>query len=262
MWIKKPIFMLFVGLNSNTISAETIRIYAASSLSNALEDIARIYQAQQAEDRIVPVVAASSALARQIEAGASSDLFFSADRDWMNYLIEKQKIHSNQVLSVLTNQLVVIGPKQFQSNFKAETGFKFAQSFKGYLCTGHMKSVPVGKYAQQSLLHFNWLHSLQGRIVETDHVRSALAFVERGECERGIVYKTDALLSKKVKILGDFPNDSHRPIEYPLALTVQGQKNRAAMHFKNFIVHDAQAKQIFKKYGFQIKGEVSRYVKP
>ena len=255
MWIKKTSFMLLVGLTSNTISAETIKIYAASSLNNALEDIAQIYQAQKPEYRIVPVIAASSVLARQIEAGASSDLFFSADRDWMNYLVEKQKIQSNQVISVLSNQLVVIAPKHIQSNFKAETDFKFSQSFKGYLCTGHMKSVPVGKYAQQSLLHLNWLHSLKGRIVETDHVRSALAFVERGECERGIVYKTDALISKKVKIVGNFPSDSHRPIEYPLGLTIQGQKNRAAINFRNFIVHDAQAKQIFKKYGFQIKRE-------
>ncbi len=262
MWIKKISFILLMGGSANTVSADTIKIYAAASLTNALDEIVRLYQVQKPEHRIVPVIATSSALARQIEAGASSDLFFSADLDWMNYLVHKQKIHANQVLSVLNNQLVVIAPQHLQADFKAHKDFKFSQSFKGYLCTGHMASVPVGKYAKQSLTHFNWLNSLQGRIVGTDHVRSALAFVERGECERGIVYKTDALLSKKVNIIGSFPAHSHRPIEYPLALTLQGQKNKAALNFRNFIVHDVQAKQIFKKYGFQIKGETSRYVKP
>ena len=116
-----------------------------------------------------------------------------------------------------------------------------------------MESVPVGKYAKQSLIKMNWLNSLNGRIVGTDDVRSALAFVERGECQVGIVYKTDALISKKVKIIGAFPANSHSPIVYPLALTVQGQNNVDAVKFIKFVKTSPQARQTFQKYGFKLK---------
>ena len=113
-----------------------------------------------------------------------------------------------------------------------------------------MESVPVGKYAKQSLIKLNWLNSLNGRIVGTDDVRSALAFVERGECQVGIVYKTDALISKKIKISGVFPSNSHHPIVYPLALTQQGINNQSAVKFNHYLKENAQAKKIFVQYGF------------
>ena len=191
-------------------------------------------------------------MAKQIEAGAKSDLFFSADVDWMNYLIKKQMITQNKSKALLSNQLVLISPKKLNIAFKAQPNFNFAQSFKGYVCTGQMESVPAGKYAKQSLIKLNWLDSLKGRIVGTDDVRSALAFVERGECDVGIVYKTDALISKKVKVIGTFPENSHHPILYPLALTQQGEKNGDAVQFEKFVKSSPQAKIIFQKYGFSI----------
>ena len=191
-------------------------------------------------------------MAKQIEAGAKSDLFFSADVDWMNYLIKKQMITENKSKALLSNQLVLISPKKLNIAFKAQPNFNFAQSFKGHVCTGQMESVPAGKYAKQSLIKLNWLDSLKGRIVGTDDVRSALAFVERGECDVGIVYKTDALISKKVKVIGTFPENSHHPILYPLALTQQGEKNGDAVQFEKFVKSSPQAKIIFQKYGFSI----------
>ncbi|CAM2812884.1 molybdate ABC transporter substrate-binding protein [Acinetobacter celticus] len=236
----------------NLTQAETVKVYAAASLTNAISDIAVIYEKQHPQTDIVPVFGASSALAKQIEAGAKSDLFFSADVDWMNYLIKKQIIDENKSKALLLNQLVLISPKNLNIAFKAQPNFNFAQSFKGHLCTGQMESVPAGKYAKQSLIKLNWLGSLKGRIVGTDDVRSALAFVERGECDVGIVYKTDALISKKVKVIGTFPENSHHPILYPLALTQQGEKNRDAVQFEKFVKSSPQAKIIFQKYGFSI----------
>ena len=236
----------------NLTQAETVKVYAAASLTNAISDIAVIYEKQHPQTDIVPVFGASSALAKQIEAGAKSDLFFSADVDWMNYLIKKQIIDENKSKALLSNQLVLISPKKLNIAFKAQPNFNFAQSFKGHLCTGQMESVPAGKYAKQSLIKLNWLGSLKGRIVGTDDVRSALAFVERGECDVGIVYKTDALISKKVKVIGTFPENSHHPILYPLALTQQGEKNRDAVQFEKFVKSSPQAKIIFQKYGFSI----------
>lgn len=236
----------------NLTQAETVKVYAAASLTNAISDIAVIYEKQHPQTDIVPVFGASSALAKQIEAGAKSDLFFSADVDWMNYLIKKQIIDENKSKALLLNQLVLISPKNLNIAFKAQPNFNFAQSFKGHLCTGQMESVPAGKYAKQSLIKLNWLDSLKGRIVGTDDVRSALALVERGECDVGIVYKTDALISKKVKVIGTFPENSHHPILYPLALTQQGEKNGDAVQFENFVKSSPQAKIIFQKYGFSI----------
>lgn len=236
----------------NLSQAETVKVYAAASLTNAISDIAIIYEKQHPQTDIVPVFGASSALAKQIEAGAKSDLFFSADVDWMNYLIKKQMVTENKSKALLSNQLVLISPKNLNIAFKAQPNFNFAQSFKGHVCTGQMESVPAGKYAKQSLIKLNWLDSLKGRIVGTDDVRSALAFVERGECDVGIVYKTDALISKKVKVIGIFPENSHHPILYPLALTQQGEKNADAVQFEKFVESSPQAKIIFQKYGFSM----------
>ena len=246
--------MIGVALFSlcNLTQAETVKVYAAASLTNAISDIAVVYEKQHPQTDIVPVFGASSALAKQIEAGAKSDLFFSADVDWMNYLIKKQMITQNKSKALLSNQLVLISPKKLNIAFKAQPNFNFAQSFKGHVCTGQMESVPAGKYAKQSLIKLNWLDSLKGRIVGTDDVRSALAFVERGECDVGIVYKTDALISKKVKVIGTFPENSHHPILYPLALTQQGEKNGDAVQFEKFVKSSPQAKIIFQKYGFSI----------
>ena len=232
--------------------ADTVKIYAAASLTNAISDIEKIYEKQHPKTDVVAVFGASSALAKQVEAGASSDLFFSADLDWMNYLVKKQIIQANEAKPLLFNQLVVISPKNLNIPFKAQSSFNFAKAFQGRLCTGQMESVPAGKYAKQSLIKLNWLDQLKGRIVGTDDVRSALAFVERGECDVGIVYKTDALISQKVKIIGTFPADSHHPIIYPIALTKQGEKNADAIQFEQFIQKSTQAKVIFQKYGFRL----------
>ena len=252
--MKKGLILFSAVLLSCSVQAgSTVRVYAAASLSNAVTEIARRYEKQYPSIKVVLVFAASSSLARQIETGAPADIFFSADQDWMNYLVKKQKIARSQVKPLLTNELVLIIPLQRQQSFQASSQFNFAQSFQGYVCTGQMESVPVGKYAKQSLIKLNWLNSLNRRIVGTDDVRSALAFVERGECEVGIVYKTDALMSQKVKIIGTFPANSHSPIAYPLALTKQGEQNKHAVQFAQFVEKSAHAKAIFKKYGFSLK---------
>lgn len=250
--IKKMIFSVALLTAVSFSHAETVKFYAAASLTNAMNDIVQIYEKQQPKTDVVAIYGASSALAKQMEAGAKSDVFFSADLDWMNYLIQKQIVNANQAKPILYNQLVLISPKNLNIPFKADSNFNFAKAFNGHLCTGQMESVPAGKYAKQSLIKLNWLDSLKGRIVGTDDVRSALAFVERGECEVGIVYKTDALISQKVKIIGAFPENSHHPIVYPIALTKQGEQNAEAVQFKKFVESNPQAKAVFKKYGFSI----------
>ncbi|MHA3056017.1 molybdate ABC transporter substrate-binding protein [Acinetobacter sp. ANC 4633] len=237
---------------SMAVSAGEVKVYAAASLTNAVTEIAKLYQQQHPSTKVVPVYAASSTLAKQIVAGASSDILFSADQDWMNYLLQKQEVSAQYVKPLLRNQVVLISPKNLNIKFQPSSHFAFAQAFSGKLCTGQMESVPVGKYAKQSLIKLNWLNSLQGRIVGTDDVRAALTFVERGECDVGIVYKTDALVSQKVKIIGILPENSHDAVIYPVALTKVGEQNPEAQQFYRFMSHSVQALAIFQRYGFRI----------
>lgn len=239
-------------LLQSSVQAGTVRIYAAASLNEAIQAIADAYHKQFPNTQIKTVFAGSSLLAKQIEAGANSDIFFSADLDWVNYLVKKKRIHAAQVHPLLANSLVLISQAKANIAFQPKAQFNLAQAFKGKLCTGQLQSVPAGKYAQQSLSHFNWLKTLQGRIVQTQDVRAALVLVERGECELGIVYKTDALLSNKVKIIGTFPANSHQAIVYPIALTQQGETRPEAIQFAAFICSSPQAKSIFKQHGFTV----------
>ena len=127
-------FLTVLCCTATMVQAETVKIYAAASLTNAITDIAKQFQAQNPETKIVTVFGASSALAKQIEAGAPSDLFFSADQDWMKYLVQKQKVSAKHVHAVLSNDLVLITPKTSTVQFKAVPQFNFAQSFQGHLC--------------------------------------------------------------------------------------------------------------------------------
>lgn len=245
-------FFLMFNLMLPSMLWADVKIYAASSLNNAIHEIITKYQQHYPTRKVIPVFAASSVLAKQIYAGAPSDLYFSADHDWMNYLVKRQKIAAYQAKTVLWNDLVLIAPKNTrpQGKFQPHKSFAFHQWFGGYLCTGQMQSVPAGKYAKQSLNYYGWLDSLKGRIVETDDVRAALTFVERGECNLGIVYRTDALISKKVSIVGILPKSSHQAITYPLALTRQGQQNPEAVQFYHYLLNHVDSKKIFTNYGF------------
>lgn len=240
-----------ISLVSAGSYAASIKVYAAASLTNALTDIAKQYE-QQTGNTVTPVFAASSTLAKQIEAGAPADVFFSADEKWMGYLSQKGKVDGSQVSKLLNNELVMIAPKGHPFKFKPTPDFKIAQAFKGYLCTGQTESVPVGIYAKQSLTSLGWLDQLKGRVVGADDVRAALTFVERGECDAGIVYSTDAKISSKVQVVGMFPENTHKPIVYPVSVTKSSSEAATATDFVNYLKSNPQAQAVFAKYGFSL----------
>lgn len=235
------------------VRAESIKIYAAASLTNAIVDIAKQYEQQHPDTQITPVFAASSTLAKQIEAGAPADIFFSADEKWMNYLVDKKQIDRSKIINLLGNELVLISPKNRPFHYKLDKTFHLPSALQGKLCTGQTESVPVGIYAKQSLIKLGWFNALKGRIVGADDVRAALTFVERGECDVGIVYATDAKMSSKVKVIGVFPADSHQPIVYPVALTQQASKSIQAQKLLSYILTSPKARAIFVHYGFKVK---------
>ncbi len=245
--LKKGILLcvLFIG---NAVHAADVKIYAAASLTDAITALAKTYQQTHSAAQIKPVFAGSSTLAKQIENGAPADIFISADKDWADYLQTRNLLEAKSRVDLLANELVLITPANRKLQINVNKNTDFANSFSGKLCTGEPASVPVGKYAKQALSYYGWWDAMQARIVGTEDVRSALAFVERGECAVGIVYKTDALLTKKVAVVAAFPAESHLPIVYPGGLTKNA--NSDAQAFWQFL-QSAAALEIFSRYGFK-----------
>ncbi len=225
---------------------EPTRVFAAASLTTALDDVASQWQTHGHPQ---PVIAygGSSALARQIEAGAPVDVFASADGTWMDYLEQRDRIATETRIDLLGNALVLIAPKRAAFPVTFAPDFDFAKAFDGKLCTGEPGVVPVGIYAQQALTALGWWPAIEARIVGTEDVRAALAFVERGECAAGIVYATDARVSTRVEVLGEFPARTHRAIVYPFALTREARSEARA--FLEFLRGD-EARAIFARHGF------------
>jgi molybdate transport system substrate-binding protein len=224
-----------------------ITVFAAASLTNALQDLGDHFS----QETSIPVrfsFAASSALARQIENGAPADVFFSADLEWMDYLQGRNLIQRDTRRDILGNRLVLIAPLDSKIKLTIEPHFRLAAALrKGRLATGDPDAVPVGRYAREALTTLGVWNEVVGRLVRADSVRSALAFVDRGEAPLGIVYETDALIDKQVRVVDVFPDRSHLPIVYPIAL-IRGAQADAA-EFVAYISGPAGA-VAFKAYGF------------
>jgi molybdate transport system substrate-binding protein len=238
--------LMALGTTLPARAEEPVRVFAAASLTNALEALATQWQAA-GHPKPVLAFGASSTLAKQVEAGAPADVFASADSPWMDHVAKAGRMAADSRVDLLGNTLVLIAPRG--RNFKAEmrAGFDITHAFTGKLCTGEPGVVPVGIYAKQALTSLGWWAPLQGRIVGTDDVRTALAFVERGECGAGIVYATDARISDKVAVIATFPADSHAPIVYPFAVTRDARPQARA--FLAFLRSQAAA-QVFRRHGF------------
>jgi molybdate transport system substrate-binding protein len=228
-----------------------VRVFAAASLTDALNDVAAHWR-RAGHPHPSLAFGASSTLAKQVEAGAPADLFASADLKWMDYLAQRGRIDAASRVDQLGNTLVLIAPRQKPFQARLQSGFPIAKAFKGRLCTGEPGVVPAGIYARQALEKLGWWPSLQERIVGTDDVRTALAFVERGECGAGIVYATDARISGAVVTVATFPPQTHAPIVYPFALTKNARPEAAA--FLRYL-QTPQAAAIFRRHGFTVRKE-------
>lgn len=245
--ISKLVLFATVLLNSTMLYAEEkVTVFAAASLTDAMNEIAKRYTDQN-KVAVHKSFGSSGTLAKQIEKGAPADIFVSADTKWMHYLKEKKAINQASVVNLLGNKLVLVAPKGQSFKIEMRENFDFSHALIGKLCTGETSSVPIGIYAKQALEKMGWWADIQPRIVGTQDVRAALAFVERGECSAGIVYQTDANVSDRVEVIATFPPESHEPIVYPLGLVMQSSPQA-----KQFYVYlqSAQARQVFSKYGF------------
>ena len=230
---------------------QTITVFAAASLKNALDDVDAAFT-KAGGPKVVASYAASSALAKQIEQGAPADVFVSADLKWMDYLAGKKLIKAETRVNLLGNKLVLIAPANSKlSNVKIENGFDIAKlAGDGRIAVADTKAVPAGLYAKAALEHLGSWAAAEPKLAQAENVRATLAFVARGETPLGIVYETDARIEPKVKIVGYFPNGSYPPVTYPVAETA-ASKNPAAAKYLDFLRTPA-AKAIFEKYGFSV----------
>lgn len=230
----------------------TPTVFAAASLTNAFQDIGKLYKEKTAKD-VTFSFAASSALAKQLEAGAPAAIFASADNKWMDYAEGKDLTLKATRVTPIGNSLVLIMPADKAKDVTIDKSFDWLAFLgaDGKIATGITDSVPIGIYAKTALTNLGQWDKVRERIVGAESVRAALALVERGEATAGIVYSTDAAVAKNVKVVATFPADSHPPVEYPFEI-VKGQDNPATKAFFDFLV-GPDAKAIYAKYGFVVK---------
>jgi molybdate transport system substrate-binding protein len=229
-----------------------VLVFGAASLKNALDDIGRTYLAAKGT-QIVASYAASSTLAKQIEQDAPADVFISADLDWMDYLAKRHLIKLETRQNLLGNRIVLVAPVDGgpKGELTLAPGAPLAAALAGgRLAMGDVSAVPAGKYGKAALEKLGLWDGVKDHIAQAESVRAALALVARGEAPLGVVYATDAAAEPGVKIVATFPEASHPPIIYPVAL-IAGSKNEAAPAFLTYL-RSPEAVAAFRKQGFTV----------
>jgi molybdate transport system substrate-binding protein len=242
------LLILCGAAHSPAAAEDTLTVFAAASMKNALDDIDAAFTARTGI-KVNASYAASSTLAKQIEQGAPADIFVSADTDWMDYAVGKKTINEATRVNLLGNAIVLIAPKDSKvDNVAIGQNFDLAKlAGDGKIATGDVKAVPVGKYAKAALEKLGAWAAVEPKFAMADSVRAALTLVARGEAALGIVYATDAKVEPGAKIVGTFPADSHPPIVYPVAATATAKPE--AKDYLDYL-HSSAAKAVLEKYGF------------
>jgi molybdate transport system substrate-binding protein len=232
--------------HSISVSAATIHLFAAASLTESLKEIAAGYE-KQTGDKVVFNFGASSFLARQIEEGAPADIFFSADEAKMDGLEKKGLIVKETRKSRLSNALVIVVASE--KGAPIETPKDLASAKVKRLALAEPRTVPAGIYAKEYLQKQNLWPAVEAKVVPTENVRAALAAVEAGNAEAGIVYKTDATMSKKVNVAYEVPASDNPAISYPVAVVKDSKDVNTAKRFLKHLNSD-EAGRVFEKFGF------------
>lgn len=242
--------LLFLGFANAAMAAPPL-VLAAASLQESLNAAADAW-AKAGHERPTLSFAASSALARQIAAGAPADLFVSADIPWMDYVEQRQLLSPGTRIDLLSNQLVLIAPAGGTRPMPIRRGFPLAIALgSDRLAMADPDAVPAGLYGREALTKLGVWNGVAPKVARAENVRAALALVESGEAPYGIVYLTDAMASAKVKVVGTFPEASHAPIVYPAAMLATSKSPEAEL-FLRFLA-SRPAKVIFHQYGFGVK---------
>ncbi len=230
-------------------AAGTLTVFAAASLTNAMQDIGNLWVAG-GHGKVVFSFASSSTLAQQIEHGAPANVFVSADEKWMDELAGRAAIAPGTRHDLVGNELVLVERKAALKRIAIQSGMSMVSVLgsSARLAVGDPAHVPAGIYAEQALKKLGLWDAVQTRLAPADSVRSALRLVEVGEAPAGIVYATDVVVSPSLAVAGTFPPNSHDPIRYPAAV-VRAGNTKAAREFLDFLTTQS-ARDVFSHYGF------------
>lgn len=231
---------------------QKVTVFAAASTTNAMTEVGDLFEKQNM-GKVIFSFAAASTLAKQIEQGAPADIFISANKEWMDYLDTRKLLEPGTRFDFLSNVLVLIAPVTSPiDHIDLVRGQDLGKYLgDGLLSTGDPDHVPVGQYAKEALINSGMWQGIENRIARAKDVRAGLALVERDEAPLGIVYASDAKISGKVKVVGIFPEESHKPITFSVAI-IAGKKSGVAGKFIEML-KSPEAKDIFTKYGFIVK---------
>lgn len=240
-----------IGAAGSVSAAEKVTVFAAASLTNAMKEVAAVYKEQTGTQSAFSF-ASSSALARQIAQGAPADIYLSANEKWMDYVEKQQAIEPQSRKSLLKNSLVLVAPESYPADtIEVNASWDLAKALDGTrLASGDPMHVPAGIYAKESLENIGLWEQASVLLARANNARSALLLVERQEALLGIVYKTDALISEKVKVVAELPDNSHSTISYPVAI-VKDKSNASVDAYYDFLQSE-QVREIFEKYGFGV----------
>lgn len=239
-----------VAIGTPAAAQDKVTVFAAASLKNALDAANAAWTKESAGETTVSY-AASSALAKQIEAGAPADVFISADLAWMDYVAGKKLIEEDTRSNFLGNRIVLVAPKDAAKRVEIKEGLDLAALVgDGKLAMGAVDSVPAGKYGKAALEKLGIWASVEGKVAGVESVRAALVLVSRGEAPYGIVYATDAAADPGVAVVGTFPEGSHPPIIYPIAVLSESE-NAGAGAYLDYLTSD-KAAPFFTEQGFTV----------
>lgn len=223
-------------------------ISAASSLTEALQEIKEVYEKEHGTVNVTFNFGGSGKLAQQIEQGAPVDIYISADPDWINQLEKKSLIIPETRVDFTSNRLVLIGGKNVKGKITSLDDVNISEIKQ--IAIGEPESVPAGKYTKQTLEKVGQWENIQSKLVLAKDVRQVLTYVESGNADLGFVYLSDALLSDHVKILTEIEDHLHSPIIYPVAIVAESKQKAEANQFIDFLQSET-AQAILEKYGFK-----------
>lgn len=237
--------LLLISLSGLLQAEDKIRVYAASSMTNAVNALVEKFEQTQ-KTTVTKVFAGTSSLARQIEQGAPADVFISANLRWTEHLVANGIISSDTVTNVARNQLVVVSRQSIDLNLRQVESWQSALN-GGRFAIGQPQSVPAGIYAKEALQTLGVWGQIQRYAAPTNNVRTALALAERDEVPLSIVYLTDAKLNGALNVVASIPSNSHSPIVYPIARL---NDNVATTSFVDFVL-SKEGQAVLKQFGFQ-----------
>lgn len=245
-YLKRLLCLFSLVLPIAPASAGEVYLSVAASLKDVGNELTDVFARSHPGVKFLKNYGGSGALAKQVENGAPSDIFISANPEWMEYLRERRLVDTKSIGTFAGNSLVFVGPAD-----KGVSVLKDLLSLER-IAIGSPKSVPAGAYAMEALKNAGLDRQLGKRLVMARDARECLMYAERGEVDGAFVYRTDALQARHAKILFAVPRELYPGVIYPMSLTVAGARSADAAAFFRFL-QSGEARAVLGKFGFAVK---------